>query len=55
MDELYRLLQSRGERFSEEELARAMTSLLGDSRLDEALPAAIDADVFARDFVGLAQ
>lgn len=52
---LLELLQERGERMSEEELAQVLGSLLGDSRLDQLLPATITADNFARDVVGLVQ
>jgi hypothetical protein len=55
LDQLYALLQAEGERMTEDELAKAMVSLLGDTKLDELLPPTISADVFARDMVGLAQ
>ncbi|EGD75045.1 hypothetical protein PTSG_06702 [Salpingoeca rosetta] len=48
----YELLQEVGDRMTEDELARCLASLLGDSRFDEALPPRIDADVFAEEIVG---
>ena len=40
---------------TEDELAKAMVSLLGDTKIDELLPPTITADVFARDMAGLSQ
>ena len=55
LQELYALLQGQGERMTEDELAKAMVSLLGDTKIDELLPPTITADVFARDMAGLSQ
>eukprot|EP01147_Barroeca_monosierra_P003037 gene3037-5819_t len=50
--QLYELLQQCGDKMTEDELARCLTSLLGTSQLDGALPRHINADVFAEDIVG---
>lgn len=51
-NDLYQLLQEVGDRMTEDELARCLATLLGDSRIDEALPPRVDADTFAEDIVG---
>ena len=50
--QLYAALQEVGDAMTEDELARCLASLLGNPRIDEALPEHVNADVFAEEVVG---
>ncbi len=51
---LLRMLQERGEKMGEAELAQALQTLTGAAKLEDKLPAKLTADGFARDVVMLA-